>query len=121
MYARRITIQRTEYVREKHLIMWQVYYSDPGDPDYGKQVTLAYRANDLAAAVLNNPNIQITEENALVFNREILGKTITLVDIPQVSDPSHFVSGDVDSLVDYNIKMKDYPFEEVYDLLSKSE
>lgn len=121
MEPRKINIQKTEYIEDKHLILWQIMYADPTDPEFGKCITLAYRANDLASAVLNRPDVVIAPEHARFFNQQILGKTINLVQKYQNVDPTSIVNGELDSLIDRSFDMKEYPFEEVYDLLVNSE
>ena len=120
MEPRKINIQKTEYIEDKHLILWQIMYADVTDPEYGKCITLAYRANDLASAVLGRQDVIISADNARHFNSEILGKTINIVQQHSEVDPTSIVSGELDTLIDRSFDMKDYPFEEVYDLLMKS-
>jgi len=117
MKPRKIRINKTEYIESKHLIMWQITYVDESDPEYGKDVTLAYRANDIADAVLGKKGIKITADQALTFNREISGKTINLVEIYDSMNHEDVLNGSVEDFTDRSMSMREYPFEEVYDIL----
>ena len=121
MKTSKIRVDKTEYVESKHIMLWSVTFTDPEDPRCGKSITLAYRANDLASAFLGREDIEVTSEGAIAFNQNVEGREINLVEkfdpiidkeIPQAND-NHFL--------DYNVKFREYPFEEVYDILSESE
>lgn len=117
----KIKINKTRYVESKHIIMWEVTYVDNNDDRFGKTVTLAYPANDLAAAFLNNPDIVITSQDAIEFNSNIEGKTINLIETFDNIQEDHILRGDTNTILDYNVRLREFPFEEVYDILMESD
>ena len=121
MRTSKIRVDKTEYVESKHIMLWSVTFMDENDHRYGKSITLAYRANDLAAAFLGREDIQVTPEGALAFNQNVEGRVINLVEIIDQKSEQALKSAGPDEYLDYNVQFREYPFEEVYDILSESD
>lgn len=68
MVKRKIKILETKYLPNQHIITWKVKYLDDQ-----KIVTLVYRANDLALALLNREQ-GITAREAMEVNEWALGR-----------------------------------------------
>lgn len=117
----RIRVDKTEYVESKHIMLWSVTFVDENDDRFGKSITLAYRANDLASAFLGRDDIQVTAEGAISFNQNIEGREINLVEKFDPIIDKDISESDDENFLDYNVKFRDYPFEEVYDMLSRSD
>jgi len=118
MEPTKIRVDKTEYVESKHMMLWSVTFVDEKDERYGKSVTLAYRANDLASAFLGRDDIQVNPEGALEFNRNVEGRVINLIEHFKQPSVDDVKGADADQFLDYNVKFREYPFEEVYDILN---
>lgn len=121
MRETKIRVNKTEYVPSKHIMLWAVTFVDENDSRYGKDITLAYRANDLASAFLGRDDIQVTPEGAIEFNENVEGRVINLIEHVHRPEADNLKAADAEQLLDYNVKLRDYPFEEVFDILSGSE
>jgi len=114
----KIRVDKTEYIPSKHIMMWEVTFVDQSDDRYGKSITLAYRANDLASAFLGRDDVQVTEEGARAFNENVQGRIINLVEILDQPSNQDIRTADANKYLDYNVQLREYPFEEVYDMLN---
>lgn len=121
MKKTKIKVNKTEYVASKHIMLWSVTFVDEKDYRFGKEITLAYRANDLASAFLGREDIQVTPEGAIAFNENVEGRVINLVEHIDKLNLDQIRTSDADQFLDYNVKFREYPFEEVFDILSESE
>lgn len=118
MESTKIRVDKTEYIPSKHIMMWGVTFVDEGDHRFGKSITLAYRANDLASAFLGREDVQVTPEGAMEFNNNVEGRVINLIEIVDQPTTEDIRTADANKYLDYNVQFREYPFEEVYDILN---
>jgi len=114
----KIRVDKTEYIPSKHIMMWEVTFVDQSDDRHGKSIILTYRANDLASAFLGRDDVQVTEEGARAFNENVQGRIINLVEILDQPSNQDIRTADANKYLDYNVQLREYPFEEVYDMLN---
>ena len=105
---KKVKILRTHYEEDKHLIIWQVRFLDDD-----QELNLVYRANDLAQAVLNNPDVKISAEDARFFNDQMEGQERFLEinqDVMEKPDLKNMTPEEIDNL---SKQMNQYPYYEL--------
>jgi len=115
----KVKIIETDYNEQYHIIFWKLLFIDPNDSLYNQEKVVAYRANDLAASVLNKPNFKITPELARFFNKEILNKEKNIVVETEIKKlPENLSSLSEKEYSEISSVLENYPYEELYNIFN---
>ena len=115
----KVKIINTHYFQKHHLIVWDIKFTQKGSKHYGQQKRVAYRANDLASALLGRKDIVITPQQAIHFNSQIKGKQKSISFQYESSNIGPLASLGEQQLGNITANMKQYPYQEIFDAINQ--
>jgi len=109
---KKVKILKADFDETQNVVIWEVLFDD------GKKMKLVNKADELIKNLLNKPNLTVTKEMILFFNKNIEGQ-YKLMDFVSVNNSIQGV--DKDKIEEFKSCLDEFPLREAAKLAEKEE